>query len=115
MIHKPCLKGALKLHFNTFDWSGITLKKPQMPPPVLMSADTLGSSCSSGKVIEDPVSNPPVMAGCWTMGLDTTPGRFKATGLKKTQHYICNVSTFNYFNYRNIWTEPTEGPVAHLQ
>lgn len=48
----------------TFQLSSITLKKPQMPPPVLMSAETRGSSCSSGKVIGDPVTNPPVMAGC---------------------------------------------------
>lgn len=51
-----------------------TLKKPQMPPPVLVSAATLGSSCSSGNVMGEPTSSPPVMAGCCTRGLDTTPG-----------------------------------------
>lgn len=61
-----------------------TLKNPQMPPPVLMSADTLGSSCSSGKVMGDPVSIPPDMAGCWTMGLDTTPGRFGGIGFQRS-------------------------------
>lgn len=67
--------------------SGVTLMKPQMPPPVLTSPDTLGSSCSSGKVMGDPVSSPPVMAGCWTIAPDTTPGRLK----RKTECTCCSV------------------------
>lgn len=53
----------------------ITLKKPQIPPPLLTSADTLGSSCSSGKVMGDPENSPADMTGCWFRGVDTMPER----------------------------------------
>lgn len=56
--------GNIKLQKSPFKHLYSTLKKPQMPPPLLVSTDTLGSSCSSGNVIEDPVSNPPLMTDC---------------------------------------------------
>lgn len=58
----------------------LTLKKPQIPPPLLTSADTLGSSCSSGKVIGDPETSPADMTGCWLRGFDTTPERHSRGG-----------------------------------
>jgi len=48
-----------------------TLKKPQMPPPVLLCSGPRGSSCSSGNVMADAAPKPPLMAGCCTMGFDT--------------------------------------------
>lgn len=82
--------GNIKLQKSPFKHLYSTLKKPQMPPPLLVSPDTLGSSCSSGNVIGDPVSNPPLMTDCWSMGLDTTP--------ENMEHFLTRSCTFLKIN-----------------
>lgn len=62
---RPC---ARRLRFL-----GLTLKKPQMPPPPLVSAEPRGSSRSSGKVMGEAGTSPADMAGCWLSGSDATP------------------------------------------
>lgn len=98
------VKWGLMACWTTCSHSRITLKKPQMPPAVSVSEGTLGSSCSSGKVMGDPVANPPVIAGCWTSGFVTTPWRHYGT-LKKTNKpktHLPNVTVLTFNNCRAV-------------